>query len=103
MNDFFLQGQRDCTAERNDIIPAFLGLTRLLDSLAERAETDASDAESNRPSACAEPTDEDLVLALLGLLSIRGTLHRWLGQCRSRPHPQYAAPTEADMERDLLR
>jgi hypothetical protein len=104
MNDFSLQGQRDCTAEHNDILPALLGLTRVLDGVAERAKIEAPAGRSDRPSACAGIRDEDLVLALLGLLSIRGTLHRWLGQCRSRPLAKDAAPTEAiDIERDLLR
>jgi hypothetical protein len=41
---------------------------------------------------------------LLGLLSVRATLHRWLCQCSSQPVSKPAVPTEAmDIERDLLR
>jgi len=104
MRDFSLGGQRDCTAQHNDIVPVLLGLTKFLDTIAERARTEAPLGRSDRPSAATKPDDEDLILAVLGLLSIRATLRRWLGQCEMRSLPSDFAQFETkDAETDLLR
>ena len=37
MTGYLLEGQTDCMADHNDIVPVLLGLTKILDDIAERA------------------------------------------------------------------
>jgi hypothetical protein len=95
----------------DDFVPGLLGLLTLLDTLAEGADRTAS-----LPQAAAAD-DALLVDALLGLLSLRRNLRRWLIPAATAAHaaghgPQgngdptaesAAASGAPDLERDLLR
>ena len=91
MSGHRLDSQTDGTVEQNDIMPALLGLSKLLDDMSERLEASPAPRE-----AAAPPCDRDIVLALLGVLALRRTLRNWLGQCgggspQSFPDPQIDA------------
>jgi hypothetical protein len=98
MTAFSLEGQIDCTADHNDIVPVLLGLSKILDDIAERVKVEEGDGRSDRQSEASEPIDEDLVLAVLGLLSVRRTLRRWLSQCPPVP----LTPDDGHIDREKL-
>jgi hypothetical protein len=78
MNLHMLDSQVDGTVEQNDIVPALLGLSRMLDDLCQRLDTSAF-----RRGFPASPEDRTVMLAMLGALSLHRTLHDWLGHCAS--------------------
>ena len=101
MTGYLLEGQADCMADHNDIVPVLLGLTKILDGIAERVEADERSANLR---ATPEPHDEELVLALLGLLSFRQTVRRWLRQCPPSSLPSEDAHfDQGTLEANLLR
>jgi hypothetical protein len=65
--------QRDATAAGNELVPLALGLLQFLDRVAA-----AVSASPLGPAAPPSPRDEQVLAALLGLLSLRRTLRRWL-------------------------
>ena len=102
MTGVLLEGQIDCTVDHNDIVPLLLGLSKILDEVSERVGAGADRRRGGRGTV--EPVDEDLVLAVLGLLSVRQTLRRWLRQCPSAPLPPKVGHSDTrTMEADLLR
>lgn len=97
MTEFQLEEQTDCTVDHNDIVPVLLGLSKILDDIAERATVEA-DGRSGGQRAAPEPLDEELVLAVLGLFSLRQTLRRRLRQCPSSSLP----PEDTHFDRGTL-
>jgi hypothetical protein len=65
--------QRDATAAGNELVPLALGLLQFLDRVAA-----AVSASPPAPAAPPSPRDEQILNALLGLLSLRRALRRWL-------------------------
>lgn len=66
----------------NDLVPCVLGMMNLLDELAAYAVLEEIDTD---PADRSEVGEDLLVYALLGLLSVRQTLFRWLEpELRSR-------------------
>ena len=76
MSVFSLEGRIDRSAEHNDILPLLLGLLKILDEVDQGTHKKASLNRSDAP-------DERVVLAVLGVLSLRHRLNRWVQQCVS--------------------
>ena len=94
--------QLDRTVEHNDIVPALLGLLKMLDDISVRLEAEA--AGPTYPPKSATAADREAVLAMLGLLRLRRTLHNWLGQCApSAPHARSMQLEPETVETNLLR
>jgi hypothetical protein len=78
MSEIDLARYQDLTDEANDLIPLFLGALKLLDDFAVAA---SSKADTMRLSAVdGDRSNDPLVLAMLGLLSLRRTVRRWAGE-----------------------
>ena len=79
-----IESQLDCTSDYNDMVPLLLGIQKFLDDLALRVEVKPAHQIScetgGANTAITAGRDRELILALLGLLSLRRTLERWLGQ-----------------------
>ena len=67
----------DCSAEHNDILPVLLGLTKFLENIDSQVCRSAS-------GDLLSQADEQVVLALLGLLGVRRKFNRWLDQCAAK-------------------
>ena len=70
-----LDSQIDETAEHNDMVPLLLGLWKVLHDASTQVEVLA-----NSQQGIATTADKVVLLALLGLLSLRSTLNHWLCQ-----------------------
>lgn len=73
------EDRNNCFEKNNDIRFVLLGLLKCLDELEQQTHEAASWNDSY-------PTDERLVLALLGVLSVRRKLHQWVQWCTSETH-----------------
>ncbi len=76
--------QRDATATGNELAPLVLGLMRLLDRVAA-ASASTTAVGPARPST--SDHDDQVLAALLGALSLRRTLQRWLDAAGLEPEP----------------
>ena len=93
--------QRDATATGNELVPLVLGLMRLLDRVAA-AVASTPPAGPARPRACER--DDQVLAALLGILSIHRTLRRWLDVAGLEPEPSDpAAPAPRPQPGSWLR
>jgi hypothetical protein len=99
-----LDCQIDRTLDHNDIVPVLLGMWRMLEAFSARAEAAVSSGGA-LPSDSGGVGDREVVLAVLGILSLRRSLHQWLDQCESVPPRSLAdSPLEKRaMGQDLLR
>jgi hypothetical protein len=82
-----LDSQVDGTAEHNDMVPILLGLWKILDDAATKLEAHASHEQGK-----AAIVDRDGLLALLGVISLRNTLHNWLGDAESSQPRSFGVP-----------
>jgi hypothetical protein len=82
-----LDSQVDGTAEHNDMVPLLLGLWKILDDAAIEL-----DAHASHEQGKAAIVDSDVLLALLGLISLRNTLHNWLGEAESSQPQSFDVP-----------
>jgi hypothetical protein len=100
-----LDSQADCTSDQNDVVPLLLGIWKELEDLYAHVEVGTPDSTAEREgdvcTTCVR--DEDLLLAVLGLLSVRRTLHRWLNQCEPEACRFERRSDKAKVETDLLR
>ena len=82
--------------ETNDLIPLVLGLCRVLDDL---------DVDTFQPChGITDVRDEKLLIpALLGLLSVRRTLHRWIDPILRSAADSYEQVADVEAMRGLLR
>ena len=85
--------QIDGSEAENDLLDVVMGARQMLDRVARAAGTPAPPGSP--------PAEETLVLACLGLLSLRAGLARWL-RAETAAGPDRAAPEGGDM-RGLLR
>lgn len=80
-----LESQLNCTSDHSDIVALLLGIRKFLDDVALRVEAETADPIFARggdtKTANTREGDKEVILALLGLLSLRRTLDRWLSQC----------------------
>ena len=76
--------QRDASATGNELVPLVLGLMRLLDRAAAAV---AATPPAGPARPLASDRDDQALAALLGILSIRRTLRRWLDVAGLEPEP----------------
>ena len=81
-----LDSQVDSTAEHNDMVPLLLGLWKILDAAIEL------EAHTSHEQGKAAIVDKDVLLALLGVVSLRNTLHNWLGDAESSQPQSFDVP-----------
>lgn len=74
--------QRDATATGNELVPLVLGLMRLLDRVAAAAAPTTPAGPARQPGS---DRDDQVLAALLGVLSIRRTTRRWLDAAGLEP------------------
>lgn len=100
-----LTKQIDCTLDHNDVVPLLLGLWKVLEYLSVRVETGTAEAllQNERNVQTAHTEDEDLLMAVLGLLSVRRSLRLSLSQFELDPSSLAAASSKPTVEKDLLR
>ena len=91
-----LDSQIDGTAEHNDMVPLLLGMWKILDNVA--LEMLAAGEQGKATTA-----DRDVLLALLGLMSLRNTLHNWLCQGGGSQPQSFEVPVVETDARQLLR
>jgi hypothetical protein len=86
--------------ESNNLATVVLGLTTLLDELADSVEEPA-----NRDAKSVTENDELIVSAFLGMLSVRRTLNRWLDSidCETVDLRESPVPSKSADGRGLLR
>jgi hypothetical protein len=94
-----IESQLDCTPDYNDMVSFLLGIQKFLDDLTLRVEAEAahqiSHEDGGTNTAITAGGDREVILALLGLLSLRRTLGRWLGQ--EPDATSYFAPVQSDL------
>ena len=104
MTERGFDSQIDCSADQNDMVPVLLGFLKIVDDILQRIDTGANASPAKALHGAAASPDEEIVLAVLGLLSVRRTIHRWLAQYEARPLPSDSANFETDdMKTSLLR
>jgi hypothetical protein len=91
----------DATAAGNDLVPLALGLMRLLDRVAAAAAATAAAAPVSEPSSA---RNEQVLAALLGVLSVRRTVRRWLDAAALEPErSEHGAPAPRPARGSWLR
>ena len=104
MTGLGFDSQIDCSADQNDMVPVLLGFLKIVDDISLRIDTGAVASPAKSPHGTATSGDEEIVLAVLGLLRLRRTVHRWLAQYEPRPLPSDSANFEIeDIKTSLLR
>lgn len=78
MKSSLLFGQVNETGEHNDVIPLVLGFLKLSGDIAEAVSTNREDGDTQFDLS--SNSNEQLVMATLGILSIRNVLLEWLEQ-----------------------
>ena len=92
--------QVDATAAGNDLVPMALGFMRLLDRVGAAALTATPGPVSEASSA----RDEQVLAALLGVLSMRRTVRRWLDAAALDPErSDHGAPAPRPVRGSWLR
>jgi hypothetical protein len=88
----------DATAARNDLVPLALGLLQLLDRVA------AATAAAGPVREVSSARDEQVLAALLGVLSVRRTVRRWLDAAALDPdRSDHGAPAPRPTRGSWLR
>ena len=93
MREVNISRYQDQADDAHDLTPLCLGALKLLDDFAAAAATRRADGEA--PEAAADERTDSLLLAALGLLSLRRTVWRWASQAagenatqpQGRPEP----------------
>jgi len=97
MTERGFDSQIDCSADQNDMVPVLLGFLKIVDDISLRIDTGGAVASpAKSPHGAATSGDEEIVLAVLGLLSVHRTIHRWLAQYEPRPLPSDSTNSEID-------
>jgi hypothetical protein len=76
-----VEGQLDCTSDYNDLVPLLLGIRKYFDEIAQIVEADRTNFAADAERGKTRDADQEVILALLGLFSLRQRLDRWLSQC----------------------
>jgi|ERR1041385_1617936 hypothetical protein len=91
MTGDYLSRRRDLADETNDLVPLLLGLVDLLNRFAASVEEVSMTSPANGK---ADISDDALLAAALGILSLRRTVRRWADHAASDAGPPQPRTTE---------